>query len=108
VSLKLPPGSARTKYALRRALEGVAPETVAHRTKLGFPTRIRVWLRREMYAWAEDVLMTSEAGHLLDLAVVRELVREHRDGRADHSRTIWAVLVFCLWHAIVVDGALSV
>jgi asparagine synthase (glutamine-hydrolysing) len=108
VALKLPPGSVQTKYALRRALAGVVPPSVVERTKLGFPTPIRVWLRDEMHAWAEDVLMTSKAGHLLDLDLARELLRDHRAGRADHSRRIWTVLVFCLWHAIFVAGTVTV
>ncbi len=102
---KVPPGA--TKFALRKALEGVVPPPVVHRAKLGFPTPIRVWLRGEMYSWAVDILETSKAGHLLDLALVLELLREHREGRADHSRKIWTVLVFCLWHAIFVDGTLD-
>jgi asparagine synthase (glutamine-hydrolysing) len=108
VSLKLPPGSTQTKYALRRALAGVVPDSVVDRVKLGFPTPIRVWLRGEMYEWAEDVLMTSGTGHLIDLALVRDLLREHRTGKVDHSRKIWTVLVFCLWHGIFVDGTVSV
>lgn len=83
------------------------PQRIAHREKLGFPTPVRVWLRGEMYEWAVDILETSKAGHLLDLALVLELVREHREGKVDHSRKIWTVLVFCLWHAIFVDGTLD-
>jgi asparagine synthase (glutamine-hydrolysing) len=103
-SLKLPAGSVQTKYALRRALAGVVPESAVSRPKLGFPTPIRVWLRSEMFEWAEDILGTSKAGHLLDLELALALLREHRGGGVDHSRKIWAVLVFCLWHSIFVDG----
>jgi asparagine synthase (glutamine-hydrolysing) len=107
-ALKLPPGSVQTKYALRRALADVVPPSVVSRPKLGFPTPIRVWLRTEMYEWAEDVLATSKAGHLLDLGLALTLLKEHRAGGVDHSRKIWAVLVFCLWHALYVDGTLTI
>jgi asparagine synthase (glutamine-hydrolysing) len=105
--LKLPPRSADTKYALRRALEGVVPPEIVNRVKLGFPTPIRVWLRGEMYEWASHVLGTSRAGHLVDLGYVRRLLQEHRVEQADHSRKIWTVLVFCLWYAIFVEGSLD-
>jgi asparagine synthase (glutamine-hydrolysing) len=105
--LKLPPRSTDTKYALRRALEGVVPPEIVNRVKLGFPTPIRVWLRGEMHDWAMDILGTSRAGHLIDLGLVRRLLHEHRLEQADHSRKIWTVLVFCLWYAIFVDGTLD-
>jgi len=107
VELKLPPHSRDTKFALRRALEPVVPATVVNRKKLGFPTPIRVWLRREMYDWARDILSRSGAGELLDLQYAQELLDEHRRKHADNSRKIWTVLVFCIWHAIFVEGSLD-
>nr|WP_042191402.1 asparagine synthase (glutamine-hydrolyzing) [Kibdelosporangium sp. MJ126-NF4]CEL20059.1 Asparagine synthetase [glutamine-hydrolyzing] [Kibdelosporangium sp. MJ126-NF4]CTQ97283.1 Asparagine synthetase [glutamine-hydrolyzing] (EC 6.3.5.4) [Kibdelosporangium sp. MJ126-NF4] len=106
--LKLPPRSNETKYALRRALDGVVPPQIVNRVKLGFPTPIRVWLRAEMYEWAQHILGTSNAGHLLDLGYVRRLLDEHKRDNADHSRKIWTVLVFCLWYEIFVTGSIDV
>jgi asparagine synthase (glutamine-hydrolysing) len=106
-ALKLPPGSTDTKFALRRALEGVVPPQIVNRVKLGFPTPTRVWLRNEMYDWAADVLGTSGAGHLLDLGYVRRLLDMHKHGEGDHSRKIWTVLIFCIWYAIFIDGTLN-
>lgn len=107
VELKLPPRSHATKYALRRALEGVVPPAIVHRKKLGFPTPTRVWLAGELYPWAEQILSTSGADELLDLAYARRLLEAHRRGEADHSRKIWTVLVFCIWHAIFVEHSLD-
>ncbi|HET8660721.1 MAG TPA: asparagine synthase (glutamine-hydrolyzing) [Micromonosporaceae bacterium] len=107
VELKLPPRSVETKFALRRALEGVVPPAIVNRVKLGFPTPTRVWLRTEMYDWAHQILSTSGAGDLLDLGYVRGLLDAHRREEADHSRKIWTVLVFCVWHAIFVERSLD-
>jgi asparagine synthase (glutamine-hydrolysing) len=107
VDLKLPPRSDATKYAMRRALEGVVPPAIVNRRKLGFPTPTRVWLRGEMYEWARHILATSGAGDLLDLAYATRLLDEHRSGEADHSRKVWTVLVFCIWHAIFVERSLD-
>src|SRR5690606_21652017 len=49
VELKLPRRSTDTKFALRRALEGVVPPAIVNRVKLGFPTPTRVWLAGEMF-----------------------------------------------------------
>ncbi len=107
VDLKLPPRSTDTKYALRQALRGVVPPAIVNRKKLGFPTPTRVWLREEMYEWARDILAHSDAGDLLDLGYAAGLLEEHRRGEADHSRKIWTVLVFCVWHAIFVERSLD-
>jgi asparagine synthase (glutamine-hydrolysing) len=107
VDLKLPPHSSDTKFALRRALESVVPSTVVNRRKLGFPTPIRVWLRGEMYDWARGILSRSAAGELLDLEYARELLDEHKRRHVDNSRKVWTVLVFCIWHAIFVEGSLD-
>jgi asparagine synthase (glutamine-hydrolysing) len=92
-----------TKYALRRALADIIPGHVLHRRKLGFPVPIRPWLRAEMYDWARGIVSDSETGELLDKAAVLRLLDEHRDGTLDHSRRIWALLVFMLWHGIFVE-----
>ncbi|MDG6109331.1 asparagine synthase (glutamine-hydrolyzing) [Dactylosporangium aurantiacum] len=105
--LKVPPRSQETKAALRRALAGIVPEPIVNRKKLGFPVPIRPWLRTEMHDWAHGILDSSGAGDLLDLDVVRGLLKAHRKKEADHSRKIWTVLVFCVWHAVFVTGQLK-
>ncbi len=107
VDLKLPPRSIETKYALRRALAGVVPPAIVNRKKLGFPTPTRVWLKGEMYEWARDILTKSGAGELLDLGYAIRLLDAHHKGEADHSREVWTVLVFCVWHAIFVERSLD-
>jgi asparagine synthase (glutamine-hydrolysing) len=107
VDLKLPPKTIETKYAMRRALEGVVPPAIVNRKKLGFPTPTRVWLRGEMYEWARDILTHSGAGHLLDLNYAVQLLDDHRNAKADNSRKVWTVLVFCIWHAIFVERSLD-
>ncbi len=107
VDLKLPPKSVATKYALRRALEGVVPPAIVNRKKLGFPTPTRVWLKKDMYEWARDILTRSGADELLDLSYARNLLEMHRKGEADKSREVWTILIFCIWHAIFVERSLD-
>jgi asparagine synthase (glutamine-hydrolysing) len=99
--------STATKVALRRALDGFVPTEIVNRKKLGFPTPIRPWLRNELYDWADDLLAGSDAGDLVDLDHVRGLLSAHRKKEADYSRKVWAVLVFCVWHAIFVSKSLD-
>lgn len=97
-----------TKYALRRALEPIVPPHVLHRPKLGFPVPIRHWLRTgELLEWALAMVDASQADHLINIASVRRMLDEHRCGTSDHSRRLWTVLIFMLWHAIFVEHSMT-
>ena len=93
-----------TKYALRRALEPIVPPHVLNRPKLGFPVPIRHWLRAgPLLEWAHELVNASAADQLIDMSAVRRMLDEHRCGTTDHSRRLWTLLIFMLWHAIFVE-----
>jgi asparagine synthase (glutamine-hydrolysing) len=99
---------ATTKFALRKALEPIVPAHVLNRPKLGFPVPIRHWLRAgELLDWAYATVDASQAGGLVDIAAVRTMLDEHRSGESDHSRRLWTVLIFMLWHAIFVEHSVT-
>jgi asparagine synthase (glutamine-hydrolysing) len=99
---------ATTKFALRKALEPIVPAHVLNRPKLGFPVPIRHWLRAgELMDWAYATIAASQAGDLVDRAAVRTMLDEHRSGTSDHSRRLWTVLIFMLWHAIFVEHSVT-
>jgi asparagine synthase (glutamine-hydrolysing) len=99
---------ATTKFALRKALEPIVPAHVLNRPKLGFPVPIRHWLRAgELMDWAYGTIAASQAGEHVDLAAVRVMLDEHRTGASDHSRRLWTVLIFMLWHAIFVEHSVT-
>jgi asparagine synthase (glutamine-hydrolysing) len=50
---------------------------------------------------------SSQAGELVDLTAVRNMLDEHRSGSSDHSRRLWTVLIFMLWHAIFIDHSVT-
>ena len=93
-----------TKYALRQALERIVPGHVLHRAKLGFPVPLRHWLRgTELYDWAREQIDESHTDHLLDKTAITAMLEAHRAGEADHSRRLWTLLVFMIWHGIFVE-----
>ncbi|WP_280424929.1 asparagine synthase (glutamine-hydrolyzing) [Nocardia carnea] len=97
-----------TKYALRQALEGIVPGHVLHRAKLGFPVPLRHWLRgTELYDWARQQITESQTDHLLDKAAVTAMLDAHRAGDGDHSRRLWTLLVFMIWHGIFVEDRIK-
>ena len=96
-----------TKLALRRAMELIVPPHVLHRRKLGFPVPIRHFLAEGSYEWARNIITTAHTEEYLDPAAVLALLDAHRAGEADHSRRIWTILVFQIWHEIFVTGAIT-
>lgn len=93
-----------TKYALRKALEDIVPPHVLHRKKLGFPVPMRHWLAGdELFGWAQDTINESQTDEIFNKPQVMEMLEEHRDGLSDHSRRLWTVLCFMVWHGIFVE-----
>lgn len=93
-----------TKYALRKALEKIVPAHVLHRRKLGFPVPMRHWLAGdELYGWAQQTIRESQTEDIFNKKEVLEMLKEHRDGISDHSRRLWTVISFMIWHGIFVE-----
>lgn len=93
-----------TKYALRKAMEKIVPAHVLNRKKLGFPVPMRHWLAGdELHGWAQDTINESETGDIFNKEEVLKMLQEHREGASDHSRRLWTVLAFMVWHGIFVE-----
>lgn len=104
-SLKTANGT--TKYILRKAAEGVVPDHVLNRKKLGFPVPIRHWLKNEMNDWAKNIIRESSTEHLINKSYLLKLLDDHCQGKADNSRKIWTVLTFMVWHQVYVEKKYS-
>ncbi|MDP4550565.1 asparagine synthase (glutamine-hydrolyzing) [Alkalihalobacillus macyae] len=96
-----------TKSILRKAVRGIVPDHVLDRKKLGFPVPIRLWLKNELYEWANQLIHVSETDYLINKTYVKNLLDAHAAGKADYSRKIWTVLIFMLWHQIYVENIYS-
>jgi asparagine synthase (glutamine-hydrolysing) len=100
-SLKTANGT--TKYILRKAAEGIVPDHVLSRKKLGFPVPIRHWLKAEMNEWAKQIIRESNTDHLINKTYLLNLLEDHCQNKADNSRKIWTVLMFMVWHQVYVE-----
>ncbi|MBR0695039.1 asparagine synthase (glutamine-hydrolyzing) [Bradyrhizobium lablabi] len=87
------------KWLLRQVLGRYVPSHLFDRPKQGFDVPIGAWLRGPLRSWAADLISESRLRnqHLLDPARVQNCWLEHLDGRRDHSRTLWAVLMLQSW-----------
>lgn len=48
-------------------------------------------------------LLEIVTDHLINKQYVLNLLEEHCQGKLDHSRKIWTVLVFMIWHAVYLE-----
>ena len=89
------------KYLLRKAVAPWLPPGIARLPKQGFQIPMAEWMRGSFGAFAQTAWHDSGAaklGYLRPDAVDR-LFDEHRRGRADHSRMLYAIAVFAWWWA---------
>lgn len=99
--LKIADGT--TKAILREAVQGIVPDHVLNRKKLGFPVPIRHWLKNEMHDWAVSIIKESGTDYCIDKQYVLNLLDAHCAGKGDYSRKIWTVLSFMVWHQIYME-----
>ncbi|MGG1487282.1 asparagine synthase (glutamine-hydrolyzing) [Peribacillus castrilensis] len=92
-----------TKYILRKAAEGIVPEHVWSRKKLGFPVPIRHWLKAELYDWAMQLIHNSPTDYIFNKQEILKLLDDHVQDKMDNSRKLWTILIFMVWHQIYVE-----
>ena len=93
-----------TKLLLRKAFEGIVPEHVVNRRKLGFPTPIRVWLKDELGRVVKDTIITANVSNYINKEYALKLLEDHIKNKRDNSRKIWTIFIFCIWHQIHIEG----
>jgi asparagine synthase (glutamine-hydrolysing) len=94
-----------TKFILKKAFEGLLPEPIRKRTKMGFGVPVSRWFRNELKGYVYDVLLDSRSlkrGYFRREGIQR-LLDEHSHMRYDHSAKIWALLFLEMWFRIFMD-----
>ena len=92
-----------TKFIFRKAMEGIVPDTILHRPKLGFPVPLRDWLRTQYADRVLEQVDTNVNDLYLNRTAFHDMVRRHRNGQGDYARKIWAIYIFSLWHKTYVE-----
>ena len=94
------------KRILKKAMQGLLPQEVLERPKMGFPTPWSGWLAGPQLAGIERFLLeprSVERG-LFQRTYVESIFREHRSGRRDNYDRIWRLLNLELWQRVCLEG----
>jgi asparagine synthase (glutamine-hydrolysing) len=93
------------KWVLREAVRPRLTPNHFTAPKRGFVGPTASWLRNEMRAVLEDELAAARMQRLglFDVRAIGELLQAHTTRRANHESTLWALMVFSLWHGHYVE-----
>jgi len=94
------------KYIFKKAVADLLPHNIVHRTKMGFPTPLRQWLREPVAAPLLHRL-TEKDGFLagyLDMPSVQAIVDQHRSGSHDMTDRLWRLLNLQIWGDVFLSG----
>jgi len=86
-----------TKKVLRAAAADVLPPDVCALPKLGFPVPVRNWINGPWGLELRDELASVDLAGVVDPRAAVTLVDQHRNGTADHSRVLWALMILGRW-----------
>ena len=88
-----------TKWLLKRVAAMRLPRSVVHRKKRGLSVPTAQWLNRALRPELDRLLAPEriESRGVLRGGAIRQLLDEHRKGRANHSRVLWALLMLEYW-----------
>jgi asparagine synthase (glutamine-hydrolysing) len=94
------------KVVLKLLAARIFPHDIVYRRKVGFGTPLAKWLRNPRGLGRYVDLLLDDAARArgyVDHGHAARLVREHREGRHDHSELIWSLLSLELWCRSVID-----
>lgn len=94
------------KYLLKKAVEGLIPDELIYRKKMGFGAPMADWLRGSFGERVERGIRNSNLlkRGFFNTGYIDELFAHHRSKRADTSLQIWTLYNLTAWYDYWIDG----
>lgn len=87
----------KQKRVLKRAFDDVLPDSILKRGKQGFDMPIGEWFKNELETEFKETLAALNSD-LVDIQGVMNCFGEHKDGKREYGKFLWAVYVFARWY----------
>jgi asparagine synthase (glutamine-hydrolysing) len=93
------------KYLLKKAVEGLIPDNIIYRKKMGFGAPMADWMRSDFgHAIRASVLASGLLRRgLLNVRYIEKLFDWHFKGRMDTSLYLWAIYNLTAWYDLWID-----
>lgn len=94
---KVPYG--RKKWLLKKALQGLVPDSVLYGKKVGLTVPLGYWLRSDLKPLFFDNLNVFQRKYpgILDKLVIESLYKEHVSGKRRRAFLLWKAMNFMIW-----------
>jgi asparagine synthase (glutamine-hydrolysing) len=87
------------KYLLKKAFAKELPESIKGRGKQGFGIPLSAWFRGPLHDWSKQMLLAdgSPLHKWLDRDALKQIIDEHKTGRVDHGKRLYALAMLGVW-----------
>ncbi len=94
------------KYIVKKAIEGLVPNEIIYRRKMGFPTPLRDWLRDPSAARLFDIMRAKDGllASFIDPAALDSLIAAQTSGHQDATDCLWRLLTLQVWGDMFLTG----
>ena len=88
-----------TKWVLKKAAEAWLPKDVIYRRKRGLSVPIANWINHGLRNEVDRLLSPQRlrGDGILNEEFVANMLAEHRGGRANHAKPLWALVMLQYW-----------
>ncbi len=88
------------KFLFKKAVEGIIPNEIIYRKKMGFNAPMAQWLRGDFGKKVQDQIMKSNLinSGIFNLKYINKMFTAHFNGKADNSLYIWTLFNLTAWH----------
>ena len=87
------------KYPLKKMMEGILPNDIIYRKKMGFPTPLKLMFQNELRDYAKNLLLSDKTKlhEFFKVERIQQLIEEHNADKYDHHKTLWQLVVLEEW-----------
>ncbi|MEE9926776.1 asparagine synthase (glutamine-hydrolyzing) [Microvirgula aerodenitrificans] len=94
------------KYLLKKAVEGLIPDEIIYRKKMGFGAPMSQWLKGGFGELVSHSILSSDLmkRDFFNVGYIESLIKAHRSGQRDCSLYIWTLFNLTAWYDYWVSG----
>jgi len=88
-------------------MQGILPDSVLRKKKMGFNPPLPEWIGRELKPMISQLLSRAAVTRrgMFRPEAVERLLKEHFEGGRDNAIKIWGLLMLEVWHQMYIDGS---